>query len=119
METGRIISRCNTMKDVWEVLDAEFAQEQEVINAVDVELKNLRLMDCSVPEYIVKLRNYLPNLEEALKSVNGFEHLSSPARVEYLTSKFDEITLKDWDYFKSKNTGISWKGFHARRNSNI
>ena len=113
LETRRIITRCNTMKEVWEVLDAEFAQEQEVVNAVDFELKNLLLIDCSVPEYIVKLRNYLPNLEEALKAVNGFEHLSSPARVEYLSSKFDEITLKDWDYFKSKNAGSTYERFFA------
>ena len=60
-------------------------------------------MECTVPEYIVKLRNYLPTLETALKSVNGFEHLSAPTRVEYLASKFDPITLRDWDYFKAHN----------------
>ena len=34
----RIISRCCSMDEVWDVLDLEFAQEQEVINAVDQEL---------------------------------------------------------------------------------
>ena len=113
-ETRRIISRCNTMKEVWEVLDAEFAQEQEVVNAVICELKKLHSMDCSVPEYIVKLRNYLPTLETALSSVsNGFEHLSSPTQVEYLASKFDAMTLKDWDYFKSHHTGTTYERFIA------
>ena len=44
-ETRRIISRCNTMREVWEVMDSEFAQEQEVVNAVDLELNNLVLLD--------------------------------------------------------------------------
>ncbi len=52
-ETRRIITRCNTMAEVWEVLDTEYAQE-EVINAVDMELRALRLSHCSIPEYIVK-----------------------------------------------------------------
>ena len=52
------------------VLDSEFAQDQEVVNSVYVELNNLVLLDCSVAQYIVKLRNYLPNLEEAQRSVN-------------------------------------------------
>ena len=34
-DTLRIISRCCSMDEVWAVLDSEFAQEQEVINAVD------------------------------------------------------------------------------------
>ena len=34
-DTRRIISRCETMEDVWKVFDLEFAQEQKVINAVD------------------------------------------------------------------------------------
>ena len=106
-ETRLLISRCDTMKEVWNVLDGEFAQEEEVVNAVNAKLQSLRLMDCSVPEYIVKLRNYLPNLEVALQSVNGFEHLTSPDRVEYLASKFDPSTLKDWDYFKSHQKGSS------------
>ena len=62
-DTRRIINRCETMDDVWKVLDLEFAQEQEVINAVDEELGKLLQKDCSVEEYIVKLRNHLPNLE--------------------------------------------------------
>ena len=28
VNTKRIISRCNSMSEVWEVLDSEFAQEQ-------------------------------------------------------------------------------------------
>ena len=72
-ETRLLISRCNTMEEVWRVLDDEYAQEEEVVNSVNAKLKSLRLMECSVPEYIVKLRNYLPSLEVALLSVNGFE----------------------------------------------
>ena len=108
-DTRRIISRCDTMTEVWKALDEEYAQEEEVINAVDVEaLKNLPLF---VPEYIVKLINHLPNLEVALKSVNGLDHLCSPARVNYLTDKFDERTLYDWDYFRSKITGTTYERF--------
>ena len=50
--TKRIISRCNTMEEVWKVLDSEYAQEEDVINAVDVELKRLRMSDCSISKYI-------------------------------------------------------------------
>ena len=42
-ESRRIISRCKTMDEVWKVLDSEFAQEQEVINAVDEEFNKLLL----------------------------------------------------------------------------
>ena len=37
----RLISRCKTMPEVWETLDAEFAEEHEVINAVQEELTKL------------------------------------------------------------------------------
>ena len=47
-ETRKIITRYNTMEEVWEVLDSKFAQEQDVGNVVDVELNNLVLLDCSV-----------------------------------------------------------------------
>ena len=70
-ETCRIISPCNTMAKVWEVLDSEFVQEQWIVNDVDLEINNLVTLDCSLSEYIVKLGNYLPNLEEALRSVSG------------------------------------------------
>ena len=80
------------MTEVWKVLDDEFAQEQEVINAVDEELRTLRFADCSTPQYIVNLRNYLPVLEENLRSVKGTEHLCSPDRVNFLAAKFDERT---------------------------
>ena len=112
LDSRRIISRCDTMEDVWKVLDGEYAQEGEVINAVDVELKALKMSKCSVSEYIVKLRNHLPNLEEALKSVNGLDHLCSPARVDYLSAKFDDRTLYDWDYFRSKQSdGTTYERF--------
>ena len=52
-ETRRMISRCNTMAEVWAALDTEFAQEQEVINAVDEELSKLLNLNCTVAEYIV------------------------------------------------------------------
>ena len=52
-ETCRIISRCNNMVEVWAALDTEFAQEQEVINAVDEELSKVLNLNCTVAEYIV------------------------------------------------------------------
>ena len=110
-DTKLVISRCKTMAEVWEVLDSEFAQEEEIINCVNSELKALRLMDCSVHEYIVKLRKHLPNLEDALESVEGLDHLQNPDRVNYLTSKFDERTLEQWDYFRSKATGKVYDRF--------
>ena len=109
--TRRLISRCNTMTEVWQVLDAEFAQEQEVINAVDEELQKLRSTDCSTPQYIVELRNFLPVLEENLRSVKGTEHLCSPDRVHFLAGKFDERTMYDWEYFKSKTEGTTYERF--------
>ena len=69
------------MENVWAALDKNFVQETEVIIAVNAELRNLMSMICSVPEYIVELRNYLPVLEEVLKAVNGLDHLCSPDRV--------------------------------------
>ena len=110
-ETRRIISRCKTMNEVWKVLDTEFAQEQEVINAVDEELSKLLSLNCSVAEYIVKLRNHLPNLEAALEAVDGLDHLQSPDRVNILISRFDERTLHDWDYFRSKSSGSTYNRF--------
>ena len=101
--TRLIISRCSSMQQVWQLLDEEYGQPEEVVNAVDVELKKLRMVECSLPEYIVKLKNHLPLLEESLKSVDGLDHLCSPARVSYLSSKFDERTMHDWDYFRSKH----------------
>jgi hypothetical protein len=77
-ESRRIISRCKTMDEVWKVLDSKFAQEQEVINAVDEELNKLLSYNCSVAEYIVKLRNHLPNLEATLDAVGVLGHLQSP-----------------------------------------
>ena len=112
-ESRRIITRCKTMDEVWSVLDSEFAQEQEVINAVDEELNKLLSLNCSVAEYIVKLRNHLPNLEAALDAVNGLDHLQSPDRVNLLISRFDERTLHDWDYFRSKSTGPTYNRFIA------
>jgi len=112
-ESRRIISRCKTMDEVWKVLDSEFAQEQEVINAVDEELSKLLLYNCSVAEYIVKLCNHLPNLEAALDAVGGLDHLQSPDRVNLLISRFDDRTLHDWDYFRSKSTGPTYDRFMA------
>ena len=59
----------------------------------------------------MKLRNFLPGLEEALKSVNGLEHLQTPDKVNYLVEKFDERTQYDWEYFKSKSTGRTYERF--------
>ena len=47
----------------------EYGQEQEVVNAVNRELKILKSDTCSTAEYIVKLRNFLPGLEEAWKKL--------------------------------------------------
>ena len=110
-KTRRIIARCDTMDKVWTALDKEFAQEEEVIIAVNVELKNLLAAECSVPEYIVELRNYLPVLEDALVAVNGLDHLCSPDRVNLLLTKFDERTLHEWDYFRTKSTGTTYERF--------
>ena len=58
------------MKDVWETLDREYAHEQEVMNSVDAELKELRSKVCTTPEYIVELNIHLPILEAALEAVD-------------------------------------------------
>ena len=102
--TKKIISRCKDMAEVWESLDTEYAEEQEVVNAVNAELQKLRSDVCSTPEFIVKLRNHLPGLEETLKAVNGLEHLKTPDKVNYLVEKFDERTQYEWEYFRSKET---------------
>ena len=52
-ETRRIITRCKTMSEVWAALDLEFAQEGEVLNAVNEELRKLRSTECSTEQYIV------------------------------------------------------------------
>ena len=96
------------MENVWAALDKEFAQEEEVIIALNAELKNLMSMTCSVPEYFVELRNYLPVLEEALKALNGLGHLCSPDRVNLLLTKFDDRTLHEWDYFRTTNAGTTY-----------
>ena len=99
------------MSEVGDALDREFGQEQEVVNAVNLELKQLRSATCTTPEYIVKLRNFLPGLEEALESVDGLEHLRTPDKVNYLVEKFDERTQYDWEYWKSKDTGKTYDRF--------
>ena len=111
--TKRILSRCKTMKEVWENLDLEYAQEQEVVNAVSHELNLLRSKDNTTAEYIVDLRNFLPGLEDSLCSVKGLEHLHTPDKVNFLVDKFDERTLQDWEYFRSKNEGTTWERFFA------
>ena len=52
-------------------------------------------MMCSVPKYIVELKNYLPVLEEALKEVHGLDNLCFPDRVNLLRTKFDDRTLHE------------------------
>ena len=78
---------------------------------MDEELRTLKSTECSTPQYIVNLRNYLPTLEEALRGVNGLEHLCSPDRVHFLAAKFDERTMYDWEYFRSKNSGTTYERF--------
>jgi hypothetical protein len=99
------------MTEIWGVLDTEFAQEQEVINAVDEELNKLLSLNCSVPEYIVKLSNHLPNLEAAFEAVDSLNHLQSPNKVKIVISRFDERTLLYLDYFLSKSSGPTYNGF--------
>ena len=111
VKTRRIIARRSTMENVWAALDKEFAQEEQVIIAVNAELKNLMSMTCSVLEYIVELINYLPVLEEALKAVNGLDHLCSPDCVNLLLTKFDDRTLHEWGYFRTKNAGTTYERF--------
>ena len=111
--TKRIISRCKTMSEVWAALDAEYAQEEEVVNAVNTQLQKLRLTECTTPEYIVNLRNHLPVLQDALESVNGLEHLQTPDKVNFLVDKFDDLTQREWQYFKCKSTGKTWDRFFS------
>ena len=51
-KTRHIIARCDTMDKVWTALDKQFAKEEEMIIAVNVELKNLLAAEFSVPEHI-------------------------------------------------------------------
>ena len=99
------------MQAVWEALDQEYGQEQEVVNAVNSELKILKSALGSTPEYIINLRNSLPGLEETLKSVNGLEHLQTPDKVNLLVEKFDERYQHEWEYFRSKSTGSTYERF--------
>ena len=78
---------------------------------MNLELQTLRSGNYSTPEYIIKLRHFLPGLESALESVNGLDHLQTPDKVNYLIQKFDERTLYDWEYFKSKSEGKTYKRF--------
>ena len=41
------------------------------------------------------------------------EHLHTPDKVNYLVDKFDERTLHEWEYFRSKNKGTTWERFFA------
>ena len=101
------------MSQVWEALDLEYAQERDVINSVDAELRSLRSKVCTTPEYIVELHNYLPCLEAVLKTVDGLEHLHSPSRVDFMAEMFDERTMFEWEYFRTKNTGSTYARFFA------
>ena len=109
--TKHIITRCRTMDEVWLALDGEYAQELEVINAVDQEINKLRSLQCTTAEYIVKLRSHLPYLEDILSEVNGLEQLQSPQRVNFLADKLDDRTLYEWDRFRSKATGSTYERF--------
>ena len=55
--TCHLISRHETMAEIWKALDAEYVQEQEVINAVNDELIQLCSVKQPTAEYIVELRN--------------------------------------------------------------
>ena len=109
--TQRLLSRHQTMAEVWAALDAEYAQEQEVINAVNEELIKLCSVKQTTAEYIVELRNQLPTLEDVLKEVDGTEYLQSPDRVNFMVSKFDERTLHEYEYFWSREKGSTYQRF--------
>ena len=109
--TKLILSRCKDMADVWRALDDEYGQEREVVNAVNHELHRLRSQDCSTPQFIINLRNALPTLEEALTAVDGLEHLKTPDKVDYLVAKFDDLTQREWEYFRSKGSGKTYDRF--------
>ena len=110
--TKIIVCRCKNMTEVWENLDEEYGQEQEVVNAVNAELKVLVSGVHTTPEFIVKLRNHLPRLEDALMSVNGLEHLQTPDKVNFLVEQFDEYYQNLWEYYKSKETtGKTYRKF--------
>ena len=47
-------------------------------------------------------------MEEA---VDGLEYLKTPDKVNYLIEKFDDRTLYDWEYFKSKSSGRTYDRF--------
>ena len=111
--TKRIISRCKTMSEVWLALDNEYAQEEEIVNAVNSQLKQLKSAECSTSEYIVNLRNHIPVLESALETVNGLEHLQTPDKVNFLVGKFDSLMQRDWEYYKRKHSGKTWDRFFA------
>ena len=59
--------------------------------AVNLELKQLRSGKCTTPVYIVKLRDILLGLEEALESVDGLEHLRTPDKINYLVKNLMRI----------------------------
>ena len=40
--TKKIILWCKDMKELWDALDVEYGQVQEVVNAINLELKQLR-----------------------------------------------------------------------------
>ena len=46
-----------------------------------------------------------------MKAVDGFEHLCSPARVNFLAEKFDDRTMHEWEYFRSKAKGTTYVRF--------
>ena len=48
-KTRRIIACCDTMEKVWTAQDKDFAPQEEVITALNEELKNLIAVECSVP----------------------------------------------------------------------
>ena len=65
-KTKRILTRCETMSEVWDAMDNEFAQEGELIYTVNEELHKFRSTDCSTEQYIVNLGRELPTHERAL-----------------------------------------------------
>ena len=80
------------MKDVWDAPDKGYGQEQEVVSTINLEPKQLRSEACTTLEYIEKLRNCLPGLEEVLEVVDRLEHLRTPDKVNYLVKNHDEVT---------------------------
>ena len=56
--TKMIISRCQSMSEVWDALDHEYGNEQEVVNSVNIKLKTLISSPSSTEQLILDLHAF-------------------------------------------------------------